>query len=703
MRLTDCPRPAFDTGISAHLGNETISTGDVDLALRMGGRWFIYLHIANDVWGITRYIVDHGGIPIMRLYALFPNGPQGTTLADMLHNYHAAGGVYVKLWNETNNGYENADGTPDATRYAQMLMQTIEETLTAGCIPVVGNLSPGGDWYDYAYWCTVLDYWRLNNYDPFNRTGLAAVVGVHNYCSNKPLAWGAGGPAAWPPGSAQDNIGFRNWEWYHAAVQERFGVSVPVMCTEGGPRLGDQALPYVARTGPAEHRQIAVDIADFVQQGQAPEWLLNVSGFWTWGWQSNFDADNWYGGPLEATKQAFESYAWHARPTTAPTEPPIEPSPPLPPPLPLPPTTRRWRLVSQRRLSGAENHGQHNIFFLTRDGQGQPISSVTIRVAWPDGYYELVTDANGRGDFPMYPGTYEACVAIPGVTSDIATGLRTDIWEDNPEDGNSYGHYSYDVVFEQEAEQMDVDWPGATWLGSPNYNAGRTEQGVRLFVLHWTVGPLSGATACFQNGDNDQPGGRASAHYVLDRDGRWYQYVKEANTAWHAGVFGANLISIGIEVVAWPDMPPTEEQYRTLAEYLRFKCQEYGLTLDRGSIIGHKEVPDDGSPTGVVQTACPGLLSVDRVVLLAQGVPVDLERGVRNFAWNHLYPGGGIAYNADFAFPQQAARLGMNLPVTNEMDFDYLGITYRLQGFIGGILYTEKGNWANIRRLSWHE
>ncbi|MFH1183974.1 MAG: M23 family metallopeptidase [Chloroflexota bacterium] len=447
MRLADCPRPSDDTGISAHLGNETISRGDVDLAWRMGARWFIYLHIANDVWGITRYIVERGGIPVMRLFALFPRGPEGTTLADMLRNYRAAGGYYVKLWNETNNNYECDDGTPDATKYAQVLMGAIEETLAAGCIPVVGNLSPGGNWPDYRYWCTVLDYWRLVGFDPFNRVR-GAVVGVHNYCDNKFLAWGAGGPAAWPPGSAQDNIGFRNWEWYHDAVRERFGLDVAVMCTEGGPRLGDAGLEDRPRTGPAEHRQITLDIVDFIQNGHAPDYLLNVTGFWTFGWQSNFDADNYFGGPLEASKQALEAYPWRPRPQSGTIPPPPGPiDPPIvTPPVISPATPGRWSLVSVRRLTPEQNHMRNLIIFEPAD--------VPMLVKWRDGETVQTKD--------MWYGRGEYTVQVANAVSDVATLPGTNFPDDPPYwngtelvPGNSNGHFSDVVTFEQE-EAMSI-------------------------------------------------------------------------------------------------------------------------------------------------------------------------------------------------------------------------------------------------------
>src|SRR4030081_3246377 len=83
--------------------------------------------------------------------------------------------------------------------------------------------------------------------------------------------------------------------------------------------------------------------------------------------------------------------------------------------------------------------------------------------------------------------------------------------------------------------------PGASFLGSPNYSAGRPG-GISWIVLHTMVGTVASANARFQN-----PNQQASAHYGIGLDGSLFQWVDESDTAWHAGDFVVNQASIGIE------------------------------------------------------------------------------------------------------------------------------------------------------------
>ena len=73
----------------------------------------------------------------------------------------------------------------------------------------------------------------------------------------------------------------------------------------------------------------------------------------------------------------------------------------------------------------------------------------------------------------------------------------------------------------------------------------------RYLVLHYTAGTSgSGAVEWLRN-----PKARASAHFVIDRDGGVTQLVELDRVAWHAGksawqgVQGLNHYSIGIELV----------------------------------------------------------------------------------------------------------------------------------------------------------
>ncbi|MEV6871526.1 peptidoglycan recognition family protein [Amycolatopsis sp. NPDC051128] len=141
---------------------------------------------------------------------------------------------------------------------------------------------------------------------------------------------------------------------------------------------------------------------------------------------------------------------------------------------------------------------------------------------------------------------------------------------------------------------------------SPAFTAGRAGTEVDRIVIHITDAPTTSSTVNhFTRADAD-----SSAHYLVGQDGEVVQFVSEADTAWHAK--GFNRRSVGIEHVAvkeggatyggttFPYLPPTEIQYGESAALVLHLCQEYGLTPDRATIIGHSE-----ADPGTTHTSCP--------------------------------------------------------------------------------------------------
>lgn len=93
---------------------------------------------------------------------------------------------------------------------------------------------------------------------------------------------------------------------------------------------------------------------------------------------------------------------------------------------------------------------------------------------------------------------------------------------------------------------------GAPFLSSPNHGGGLFDP--TLLVMHYTASGGSGNSDAryFQN-----PAAKASAHFVVDRDGSVTQCVPTNVKAWHAGQSSwrgrtnCNDFSIGIEVDNW--------------------------------------------------------------------------------------------------------------------------------------------------------
>jgi len=137
------------------------------------------------------------------------------------------------------------------------------------------------------------------------------------------------------------------------------------------------------------------------------------------------------------------------------------------------------------------------------------------------------------------------------------------------------------------------------WIGSPNFTKGREGKSIDRVVLHWIVGKLESADVTFQNTTRN-----TSAHYGIGDD-EVHQYVKEENTAHHAGVWAMNLRSIGIEHEGGPDLPISDLTYATSSQLLADICTRHQIPLDREHIIKHNEVR---------ATQCPGTLDIDRII-----------------------------------------------------------------------------------------
>ncbi len=153
------------------------------------------------------------------------------------------------------------------------------------------------------------------------------------------------------------------------------------------------------------------------------------------------------------------------------------------------------------------------------------------------------------------------------------------------------------------------------WKGSPNYGITRFGNNIEYIVCHWIVGTLASADAVFANPNSD-----VSAHYAVG-NGEIHQYVKESNTAWHAGNQTANRKSIGIEHQGSPTMPITDAVYNSSADLIADICRRYGK---RFPLRRHSEF---------VATACPGTLDLNKLNRLVderlnnKGVVMDTQDG----------------------------------------------------------------------------
>ena len=133
------------------------------------------------------------------------------------------------------------------------------------------------------------------------------------------------------------------------------------------------------------------------------------------------------------------------------------------------------------------------------------------------------------------------------------------------------------------------------------YTPGRQGRKIQDIVIHWW-----GADGQTHDGVvdwfcNPAKGAQTSAHFVVSA-GRVHCIVSPADTAWHAGDWGENLQSIGIE--CRPEA--TAADYATAAELVRWLRTKYGNLPLRP----HKQF---------YSTDCPGRWDLSRLDRLARG------------------------------------------------------------------------------------
>jgi AmpD protein len=146
---------------------------------------------------------------------------------------------------------------------------------------------------------------------------------------------------------------------------------------------------------------------------------------------------------------------------------------------------------------------------------------------------------------------------------------------------------------------------GVTFIPSPNRDERPPGCAVDLLVIHYISLPPGefGGPAIVEFFTNRlEPSGhpyfagisamRASAHFLIRRDGELIQFVPCAMRAWHAGESSwrgrprCNDFSIGIEVEGSGEVPFTDAQYERLAAVTHALAGRYPIA----DIVGHSDI-----------------------------------------------------------------------------------------------------------------
>ncbi len=188
------------------------------------------------------------------------------------------------------------------------------------------------------------------------------------------------------------------------------------------------------------------------------------------------------------------------------------------------------------------------------------------------------------------------------------------------------------IVPQPESNVLDL-----TWIGSPNYTAGR--KSVLAIVDHIMEGTLAACDVWFQ-----QTATPVSAHFGIGKNGEIHQYVRTTDTAWANGVLNRpdtsiewikncvvngvnpNSVTVSIEHEGKSGEAFTEAQYQATLKVHRYLIATYKIPVDVQHIVGHNKIDS------VNRARCPGIgfpwtrLMKDLTTVAPQPQPTPVDK-----------------------------------------------------------------------------
>jgi N-acetyl-anhydromuramyl-L-alanine amidase AmpD len=202
---------------------------------------------------------------------------------------------------------------------------------------------------------------------------------------------------------------------------------------------------------------------------------------------------------------------------------------------------------------------------------------------------------------------------------------------------------------------------------SSNFRSGRPAPNrPEAIVIHIMAGSLRGTDLWFGN-----PASSVSAHYGVGKDGTVHQYVREEDTAFHAGTVdrplwtsikktaagtfvNPNYYTIGIEHEGFPDDDWTAAMQASSVALIAEIAARWQIPIDRDHIVRHHEIR--------LAKPCPGSKApMDDLVRLASAAPVAPPALTQVTAISNLNVRAGVPSTA--APVRRVVTAGTVLPV----------------------------------------
>lgn len=154
-----------------------------------------------------------------------------------------------------------------------------------------------------------------------------------------------------------------------------------------------------------------------------------------------------------------------------------------------------------------------------------------------------------------------------------------------------------------------------------NFSKGRLAK-IDVIVVHCTTSTIDSAENWFKN-----PQSKVSAHYGVGKNGEVRQWVREEDTAWHAGSIvnptsdlvkargktNPNSYSIGIEFENSGDEDFANDQIQVGRGLIDDISKRHGIPKNRKHVIGHREIR--------ANKTCPGKAFRQLTMLLMDNPP----------------------------------------------------------------------------------
>jgi len=356
MDIYQYDRPPGDTRIGVHwspgrplsIGLDAVRNRWLPLLIEMGVKWVKMLH--PDGLPLAELLIENDIMPIVRLYRYRPNahdaekGTLGTNELAALADYVAAGVRYFEFNNEPDVPTEWQDGQPNDADVAQEIVARnaivdMEAIIKAGGYPAIPATAVSTRWdllgeiirqggqslLEGPVWWAIHNY-DINHpldypYDEVNQNGKQLTQTEYDALGR--WAWDG---ETWHQRSLEtvnrhrreganpgdtifdDNSSWLSYTYFDGLAMQHLGRHIPILSTENGPIVGEDADPRYPTTLPESHRDKIAAMARIMMGNdpvypQAPDYYF-CTAFWV---LANHDlgssSDQW-------EKQAWVSKVW---------------------------------------------------------------------------------------------------------------------------------------------------------------------------------------------------------------------------------------------------------------------------------------------------------------------------------------------------------------------------------------------------------